>query len=596
MAINATKQDEELQKQDKRKTVKRLFAYLMDYKGRILLVLLTLVVTVGISLVNPLLIEKAVDVYLPKKDQAGLMRLGVFTLAINLVFVMVLKIRMYTMSYVSNHILVTIRQDLYEHIQTLSFPFFDGRPTGKIIARIIGDVNSLKRVLQNAVTTLIPGIFTILGVAVIMMVKDITLGLLCLAVLPVMLAGCILIFRLQMPFWQQFRKKASNLNAYVHEDVSGMSVVHSFAAEEETKENFEELVKEHKQVFNQAVIRSDLFDFVINACWGVSCVCLYWGGTKLIGMERVSLGTLVSFGVYIGMFWEPVMNIASFYNQLVTNLSSAERIFEVLDTPAEISDKPDAVELPEITGAVTFDHVSFTYDVGTPEETKVLEDVSFFVKPGERIALVGPTGAGKTTIISLLSRFYDIGAGKVLVDGYDVRDVTLKSLRKQMGVMTQENFIFSGTIADNIRYGKADATMEEIVEAAKAVNAHEFIMQLENGYDTVMKERGAGLSVGQRQLIAFARTMVSKPKILILDEATSSIDTKNELLVQRGIEGLLKGRTSFVIAHRLSTIQNADRIFVVDEGGIAESGSPRELLAKRGQYYRLYMAQFEEIA
>lgn len=290
------------------------------------------------------------------------------------------------------------------------------------------------------------------------------------------------------------------------------------------------------------------------------------------------------------------MNIASFYNQLVTNLSSAERIFEVLDTPADISDKEDAVVLPEITGAVEFEHVSFTYDVGTPEETKVLEDVSFRVKPGERIALVGPTGAGKTTIINLLSRFYDIQAGQVLVDGFDVRDVTIKSLRKQMGVMTQENFIFSGTIADNIRYGKEDATMDEIVEAAKAVNAHEFIMQLENGYDTVMKERGAGLSVGQRQLIAFARTMISKPKILILDEATSSIDTKNELLVQRGIEGLLKGRTSFVIAHRLSTIQNADRIFVIDGGGIVESGSPRELLAKKGQYYRLYMAQFEEIA
>ncbi|MBR5578193.1 MAG: ATP-binding cassette domain-containing protein, partial [Lachnospiraceae bacterium] len=278
-----------------------------------------------------------------------------------------------------------------------------------------------------------------------------------------------------------------------------------------------------------------------------------------------------------------------------TNLTAAERIFDILDTEPEIKDGKEVEELPEILGEVTFSGVSFTYDKGTPAETKVLSDVSFQVKPGETIALVGPTGAGKTTIVNLISRFYDIEEGKIEIDGHDITKITLESLRKQMGVMTQDNFIFHGTIKDNILYGKLDATEEEIIRAAKAVNAHDFIMETEKGYDTELKEQGAGLSIGQRQLIAFARTMISMPKILILDEATSSIDTHTEILVQKGIEELLKNRTSFVIAHRLSTIQKADRIFVIDEGGIVEQGSPGQLMEKKGAYYKLYMAQFGDL-
>ena len=289
------------------------------------------------------------------------------------------------------------------------------------------------------------------------------------------------------------------------------------------------------------------------------------------------------------------MNLSNFYNSLVTNLTAAERIFDILDTEPDIFDKEDVEELPEIKGEVEFSHVSFTYDKGTAAETKVLEDVSFKVNPGETIALVGPTGAGKTTIVNLISRFYDIEEGNILIDGYDLTKISIESLRKQMGVMTQDNFIFHGTVRDNILYGKLDATEEEIIQAAKAVNAHDFIMKMEKGYDTELKEQGAGLSIGQRQLIAFARTMVSMPKILILDEATSSIDTHTEILVQKGIEALLAGRTSFVIAHRLSTIQNADRIFVINDGGIVEQGSPKELMEKKGAYYNLYMAQFADV-
>lgn len=299
------------------------------------------------------------------------------------------------------------------------------------------------------------------------------------------------------------------------------------------------------------------------------------------------MGTFLAFGTYINMFWQPINNLSNFYNQIITNIAGAERIFEILDTEPEITDEEGASELPELKGKVEFDHVTFGYD-----DEAVLKDVSFQVQPGETIALVGSTGAGKSTIINLISRFYDAGKGRVLLDGYNVKDVTIESLRSQVGTMTQENFIFSGTIKDNIRYGKLDATDEEIIEAAKAVNAHEFIVKMEKGYDTKLSERGGGLSIGQKQLLALARTMVSKPKILILDEATSSIDTKTELMVQNGIEQVLKGRTSFVIAHRLSTIKKADRIFVVEGGRIIEEGNHEQLLGYKGIYYNLYMSQF----
>jgi ATP-binding cassette subfamily B protein len=592
MAVNSFREDEHMENTDKKKILKRLFSYLLEYKGAVAGVLACMCVTVVISLINPLLIEEAIDHYIADKDLEGLFLLGFFGLAINIVFIIMVKIRMYVMSVVSNKILLSIRQDLYEHIQTLSFSFFDSRPTGKILARIIGDVNSLKDVLVNMVTTLIPEFITVVGVMVIMLVKDWRLALASLSTIPVMAVGIFLVQKVSHKRWQIFRKKASNLNAYVHEDIAGMNVVQSFGAEQETQEIFEELTDEHQKSFRDAVVFADMFGPIVDFCWGIGAMMLYLVGIRVLGFERVSVGILVAFGTYINMFWTPIMNLSNFYNNLVTNLTAAERIFDILDTKADIMDKEGVRELPEIKGKVEFSHVSFTYDKGTPAETKVLENVSFTVQPGETIALVGPTGAGKTTIVNLISRFYDIEEGTISIDGYDLTQVSIESLRKQMGVMTQDNFIFHGTVRDNILYGKLDATEEEIIAAAKAVNAHDFIMKMEKGYDTELKEHGAGLSIGQRQLIAFARTMVSMPKVLILDEATSSIDTHTEILVQRGIEALLSGRTSFVIAHRLSTIQNADRIFVIDQGGILEQGTPKELMDKKGAYYNLYMAQF----
>ena len=596
MAVNSYREDEQVGSLGKRKTLVRLFSYLFQYKKQVVLVLFCMAVTVAISLTNPLLIEHAIDVNIADRDFAGLYRLGIFAAVINILFIIMVKVRMYVMAKVSNHILLEIRQELYEHIQTLSFSFFDSRPTGKILARIIGDVNSLKNVLTNAVTTLIPDFITICGVVVIMVVKDWKLALASLSTIPLMILAVWFIQTISHKRWQIFRKKASNLNAYVHEDIAGMSVVQSFRAEGETQEIFGGLVEEHRKAFRDAVRLADMFGPVVDLCWGLGAMLLYLTGIRLIGGEYVTVGTLVVFGTYISMFWTPVMNLSNFYNQVVTNLAAAERIFDIMDTEPDIVDGAEVEELPDIEGRVEFSHVSFTYDEGTPAETKVLEDVIFTVEPGETIALVGPTGAGKTTIVNLISRFYDIQRGTILIDGYDVQKVSMDSLRRQMGVMTQENFIFQGTVRENIAYGKLDATEEEIIQAAQAVNAHDFIMRLEKGYDTQLKERGAGLSIGQRQLIAFARTMVSMPRILILDEATSSIDTHTELLVQQGIEALLKGRTSFVIAHRLSTIQKADRIFVIDKGGILEQGSPAELMAKKGHYYELYMAQFKNVS
>ncbi len=584
MSFNSYKDDEQSTTRSKVQTLKRLLGYLFVYKWQVILVLAVMGYGVAVRLANPLIIESAIDDYIGQNNFKGLYRLLVIALAINLSLVVTVKLRMYIMAKVCNRILLTIRQELYTHIQKLDFAFFDSRPTGKILSRIIGDINSLKDVLSNCVTTLVPDGLKVIAVIVIMICKNPALAFASLLTLPFMAAATFYIEYKAHPRWQIFRKKSANLNAFIHEDMAGIRIIQSFHAEKETEDTFDELLVEHRNAFFDAVRMSDSFGSVIDLSWGLGCIFLYFTGIVVLGVDAVSVGTFIAFGTYLNMFWQPIHNISNFYNQLVTNIAGAERIFEILDTEPSIADGASAAQMPEIAGEVVFDHVSFSYD----DKVKVLDDVSFAIQPGETIALVGPTGAGKTTIVNLISRFYEVTDGAVRIDGRDVRGATLESLRRQMGIMTQDNFLFSGTIRENIRYGRLDATDAEIEAAAKAVNAHDFIMKLEKGYDTELSERGGGLSVGQKQLLAFARTMVSNPKILILDEATSSIDTKTELLVQEGIEHLLAGRTAFVIAHRLSTIRKADRIFVVDDGKILEEGSAEELMAKKGLYYQLY--------
>ncbi|MEE0959491.1 MAG: ABC transporter ATP-binding protein [Lachnospiraceae bacterium] len=593
MAVNSFREDEEQKETVNRVTLVRLYKYMFAYKKEVIGVLFIMAVCIAITLVNPLIIERAIEVYIKNSDKPGLIRLGIFGIAINIVLVLLIKLRMWIMANVCNNILKSIREELYVHIQKLSFNFFDSRPTGKILARIMGDVNSLKDILSDSVTTLIPEFLTVIAVAAIMIIKNVYLALSVLVVMPFLTVCIVIVQKAAHKRWQLVRKKSSNLNAYIHEELSGIRIIQSFTAKDEAMDNFDGLLKEHKDSFVNAVLIADGFSALIEISWGVGTFLLYYIGVKVLGVGTVGVGTLLAFGTYSTMFWSPIRNLANFYNKIVTNISAAERIFEILDTEPEISDSKDAYELPEIKGAVEFDDVTFSYS--DKADSNVLQNVSFSVKPGENIALVGPTGAGKTTIVSLISRFYEVSSGRILIDDNDISKVSIESLRSQMGVMTQDNFLFSGTIKDNIRYGKLDATDEEIINAAKAVHAHDFIMKLEKGYDTEISERGSRLSNGQRQLLAFARTMVSNPGILILDEATSSIDTHTEILVQKGIEAMLKGRTSFVIAHRLSTIKNANRIFVIDKGGIIESGSHDELMAKRGAYYELYAAQFKAV-
>ena len=589
MPVNNYKDDEILEQSLNITIVRRLLTYLKPYSGAVAKTLALMLVAIAAELFNPYFLKLGIDKYITAGDWQSLMMLGGIMILVNAVAMVCSRFRIIIMGKVSNRILLTIRQQLYTHIQKLSFSFFDNRPTGKILARIIGDVNSLNELFTNSVTSLIPELVKIVSVVVIMMVMNYRLGLVALATLPVMVCVMFVISTVSRKRWQVFRKKSSNLNAFTHEDFSGIRVVQSFAAEQSTSATFLDLCNDWRKAFIRAVRMNDFFWPTVEMSWGVGTVLVFWLGATLIETNTITPGLLVAFTSYVSMFWQPIMNISNFYNQLVTNMSGAERIFEILDIDPDIKDRPNCSEMPKIKGDVSFKNVTFGYDEGQ----QVLKDVSFEVEEGQTIALVGSTGAGKTTVVNLISRFYEVTAGEVMIDGINLNNVTLESLRGQIGLMPQDTFLFSATIKENLRYGKLDATDEEIIAAAKAVSAHDFIMKFEKGYDTDVNERGTRLSAGQRQLIAFARTLLANPRILILDEATASIDTHTERLVQQGIRKLLQGRTSFVIAHRLSTIRNADRIMVVEDGGIVETGTHEELIRLQGQYYNLYTSQFK---
>lgn len=588
MAKNAIGQDEELKSKSKSEISKRLFAYLKPYKWQVLGVTILMLLVMAVSLLNPYLLKIAIDKYIKNKNINGLLIIGVLMILFNLLSMIASKKRIILMSGVTNKILVTIRNELYSHIQKLSFGFFDSRPVGKILARVMGDVNALQDLFTNSVTSFIPELLTLICVTVIMFTMNYKLALSAIIILPLLAFSLSTIEIVSRKRWQVYRKKRSNLNGFIHEDFSGVRTVQSFSSEEKKEKSFKAFIVELMDSFVKAVRLNDLFWPLVELSWGIGTVVVYYYGSKFVDYGEISVGTLVAFTGYVEMFWRPIMNITNFYNTLITNFAAAERIFEIMDINPEIVNINGAVKMPQIKGNVEFKDVTFGYEDGTV----VLDNVSFRVKHGETVALVGPTGAGKTTIVNLISRFYDPDSGEILIDGRNIHDVDIESLRSQMGIMLQDTFLFSATIMENIRYGKLDATDEEVMEAAKAVNAHEFIMKLENGYDTEVNERGSRLSVGERQLISFARALLANPRILILDEATSNIDTNTERLVQIGLKKILKGRTSFVIAHRLSTIRDADRIMVVDNGKIIEAGTHGELMKYKGLYYDLYMSQY----
>lgn len=567
--------------------LKRSFVYIKKYKGKMITALMLSVFAAISGLLGPLITQYALDNTIPQKNMGQLVLLTlafVGTIAVSITFS---TIRSRIMTVVGQDIIFDIRTDLFKHLQELPFEYYDNRPHGKILIRVVNYVNSVSDMLSNGIINVILECLNMLFIMIFMFFVNVKLSLVVLSGLPIFAVIMMMIKKRQRKAWQDVSNKSSNLNAYLQENITGARVTQTFTREEENAQIFDRLSEKYRKSWINAVKYSNLVWPATDNVSTLVRAAIFVVGLLVLTPAAVSLGTIVAMTSYASSFWQPIMNLSNIFNNFINNIAYLERIFETLDEPATIADKPNAQDIGDITGEVKFDDVTFSYEQGKT----VLEHISFDVKPGESVALVGPTGAGKSTVVSLLSRFYDLDSGKITIDGKDISQATLHSLRSQMGIMLQDSFIFSGTIYDNIRYGRLDATEEEIREAAKIVCADEFISEMKDGYMTEVNERGSKLSGGQKQLISFARTLLSDPKILVLDEATSSIDARTEKLLQQGLQRLLVGRTSFIIAHRLSTIKNCDKIMYIDNKGIAECGTHDQLIAKKGEYYKLYTAQ-----
>lgn len=591
MARNTYDVDEVLEDHFDLGQLKRLASYITPYRKPMLFVIFLMLSSSALSMLIPQFLMRVMDDCIPAKDMRTIFKYAGFTLLIALYACISLRYKIKVTNELGQNVIYQIRYDIFKHLQELPFSYYDDRPHGKIQVRVVNYVNSLSDLLSNGIINTITDLCNLVFILLFMLFINVRLTLICLCGLPVLILVIIVIKKKQRRAWQIQSNKQSNLNAYIAESINGIRVTQSFTREQRNTDIFNHLSRGYRQSWMRAVKFNFLMGPSVDIISVITTSFVYVLGINwmLGGDGGITVGVLVAFTAYISQFWNPINTLASFYNSLLTAISYLERIFETIDEEVLVKDAPDAVPMPPIVGKITFQDVCFSYEPGHP----ILNHINFTANPGDSFAIVGPTGAGKTTIVNLISRFYNVDSGQVLIDDVDISKVTIHSLRAQMGVMMQDSFIFSGTIMDNIRYGNKTATDEAVIRAAKTVCAHDFIMEMEHGYYTEVNERGSRLSAGQRQLISFARALLADPKILILDEATSSIDTETELLLQKGLNELLKGRTSFIIAHRLSTIKNANCILYVDKGDILERGSHEELLAMKGEYYKLYMSQFD---
>ncbi|MEK3688885.1 ABC transporter ATP-binding protein [Paenibacillus sp. FSL R10-2736] len=587
MARNKFDVDENLESPFNIKHFRRAMVYIRRKKKPMILAFVLSALSAAIALSAPLIMQHVVDVTIPAKEMGALVGWSALMLVTIVTSVILATIRSRIMTSVGQDIIFDIRTDLFKHLQDLPFKYYDDRPQGKILIRVVNYVNAVSDVLSNGIINFILEIVNLIFIAAFMFAVDVRLSFVILAGLPVFLGVMLLIKTRQRRAWQAVSNKSSNLNAYLQESISGIGVTQMFSREQRNEGVFTRLAGNFRTEWMRALRYNTLIPFTVDNLSTMVTAMIFLVGLLTLNPQSMTLGVILAMSSYAARFWQPILNLSQLYNNFINAVAYLERIFETLDEPVTVSDIPGAKALPPVQGRVTFDDVTFAYDPGL----NILENISFDVAAGESIALVGPTGAGKTTVVNLISRFYNLTGGRILIDGQDIAGITLKSLRSQMGIMLQDSFIFSGTILDNIRYGRPDATEQEVIAAAKAVCADDFIREFDQGYLTEVNERGSKLSQGQRQLISFARTLLANPRILILDEATSSIDAQTERLLQKGLNELLKGRTSFIIAHRLSTVKNCDRIMYVSNKGIAESGSHDELIARRGLYHRLYTAQ-----
>jgi ATP-binding cassette subfamily B multidrug efflux pump len=570
--------------------LKRLFSYMKPYKKQMLPIIIIMMLVGAITkLTVPLLIREAIDNAIIPKDKNLLLLIVSIMLAVYVIQWLANTFRIKYTNMIGQRVIYDLRHDLFSHIQKLSFRFFDTRPAGSVLVRVTNYVNSLQDLFTNGVVNLLIDVVQLCGIIIILLTYNFKLGAAIIVTVPIMFLISTKLRKKIRHAWQDVTMKQSRLNAHLNECIQGIRVTQAYSQEKENIQFFTKMNMVNRLSWNRASMLNQSFGPMIEITGAIGYCILFWLGAYLIQTQEISVGLLVAFATYIGYFWEPITRLGQMYSQLLIAMASAERIFEFIDEKPSVAEIEDAKPLSSIQGNVKFEHLVFEYEPGRP----ALKGISLDVKAGQSIALVGHTGSGKSTIMNLLCRFYDPVEGKIIIDGQDIRNVTIQSLRSQIGVVLQDTFIFSGTIRDNIRFGRLDATNEEVELVAKAVHAHDFIVALPNGYDTEVQERGNVLSMGQRQLISFARALLANPRVLILDEATASIDTDTELKIQEALKTLLAGRTSFIVAHRLSTIRNADKIVVLDHGRMMEIGNHEELMREQKIYYGLIQAQYK---